>query len=501
MYQFWAIFPQNPQFFEHRVTRRITLACNCPALRLREPDIAVHKKQSKKGVFAMMYDVCQSPVSLDSAEALADWNAMIHAFLAHGTATPVHLGAVMEANPNLAMGHAARGLFSLMMGRAELVRTAREALTHATSALDAVPATTRERQWVLALERWLAGSPSGAIAAMEDVLRTHPGDTLSAKVSHAIRFILGDAQGMRRSIEAVLAAHNTDHPLRGFALGCHAFTLEETGEYARAEAAGRSGLELAPDDAWGLHAVAHVYDMTARPDLGIALIEQNTGAWDHCNNFRYHVWWHKALLHLDRGEMDVALGLYDARIRADKTDDYRDISNATSLLTRLELEGINVGDRWDELADLSESRVDDGCVVFADLHYMLALSGANRADAQTAMADRFAHDARQSGEMAVRYNNPGLAALDGLNAFAEGRYDAAFGQLSAARPAMQTIGGSHAQRDVFERITIDAGLRAGRFDQTEAILNDRLERRAGCADRFTTTRMSSIARARRIPAQ
>ena len=35
---------------------------------------------------------------------------------------------------------------------------------------------------------------------------------------------------------------------------------------------------------------------------------------------------------------------------------------------------------------------------------------------------------------------------------------------------MPTIGGSHAQRDVFERMTIDAGLRAGRYDATEAIL-------------------------------
>ena len=67
-------------------------------------------------------------------------------------------------------------------------------------------------------------------------------------------------------------------------------------------------------------------------------------------------------------------------IRRHRTDDYRDISNATSLLMRLELEGMNVGRRWDELASLSEARVDDGCLVFADLHYMLALAAAGRVD-------------------------------------------------------------------------------------------------------------------------
>lgn len=449
----------------------------------------------------MNYDICESPVSLSNPVALDAWNAMICAFLAHGNQTPTHLGTVLEQAPDFAMGHAARGLFSMMMGRAELVQTARDADTCARSALQQCKLCKRETHWVLALSAWLDGYPTKAIALLEAVLSENPADTLTAKVSHAIRFILGDGQGMRRSVERVLPAHDADHPCRGYLLGCHAFTLEETGEYDRAEATGRAGLQLAPDDAWGLHAVTHVFDMTARPDLGINLIETHTGAWDHCNNFRYHVWWHKALLHMDRGEKDLALGLYDAKIRADKTDDYRDISNATSLLVRLELEGVDVGPRWEELADLAEARIDDGCVVFADLHYMLALTGANRPEAQAAMKERFARDAAKQGEMQERYADPGVAALMGLNAFAEGRYDAAFQNLASARPRMQTIGGSHAQRDVFERITIDAGLRAGRYDVTETILQDRIARRAGNSDLFATTRLEELHRARRIPAQ
>jgi hypothetical protein len=241
--------------------------------------------------------------------------------------------------------------------------------------------------------------------------------------------------------------------------------------------------------------------MTARPDDGISLIENNCRAWDHCNNFRYHVWWHKALLHLDRGETDVALGLYDAQIRSDKTDDYRDIANATSLLTRLELEGVDIGPRWEELADLAQNRTGDGCLVFADLHYMLALAGAQRPDAQAEMTARFARDAKQSGEMNARVADPGVAALAGVSAFAEGRYDAAFSSLFQARSSMQTIGGSHAQRDVFERLTIDAGLRAGRVDQTEYVLRERIAQRGGTQDRFSKTRLDSLNRIRRIPAQ
>ncbi|MGD1883773.1 MAG: tetratricopeptide repeat protein [Paracoccaceae bacterium] len=449
----------------------------------------------------MKFDVCQSEVSLESSDTVDDWNAMILAFLSHGQQTPIHLGAVLDAAPGFAMGHAAKGLFSLMMGRSELISVARDAHQTAVTALSNNPATKRERLWVEALSGWLAGEPSRAIQAMERALQANPADTLSAKVSHAIRFILGDGQGMRRSIERILPAHDEAHKCRGYLLGCYAFTLEETGDYAAAERTGLAGLASAPDDAWGLHAVAHVYDMTARPDDGIRLIDSNVSAWDHCNNFRYHVWWHKALLHLDRGDLDLALALYDQEIRKDKTDDYRDISNATSLLVRLELEGIDVSDRWNELADLAESRVDDGCLVFADLHYMLALSAAGRSEPQAVMQHRYAIGARHPGEMAERVADPGQAALVGLNAFSEGRYDTAFRSLVAARPAMQTIGGSHAQRDVFERMTIDAGLRAGHTDQVEIVLEDRLARRGGHADRFATTRFESLAQARRIPAQ
>ncbi|APE42603.1 tetratricopeptide repeat protein 38 family protein [Sulfitobacter alexandrii] len=449
----------------------------------------------------MNHDICDAPVALSGPDEMGSWNAMIRAFLAHKPSTPQHLADTLDAAPQFAMGHAARGLFALMLGRAEMWQVAEDARTAAHAAARDCPPSARERGWLDALDQWLADSPTGAVAALETVMQHWPQDTLSAKASHGIRFILGDAAGMRASVERVLPAHGADHPLRGYLMGCHAFTLEETGAYAAAERAGRAGLTLAPDDAWGLHAVAHVHDMRSEPEAGIALIETFRGAWDGSNNFRYHVWWHKALLHLDRGETDVALSLYDTRIRAERTDDYRDIANATSLLMRLQLEGVDVGDRWEELGDLAVHRIDDGCVVFADLHYQLALAGADKRRAMQDMAARFARDAAKSGDMAVRVADPGLSALAGLTAFSEGRYSAAFLNLSTARPKLQSIGGSHAQRDVFERMTIDAGLRAGHLDATEQILLDRLALRAGHADRFAESRLEQLSHLRRIPAQ
>lgn len=444
----------------------------------------------------MLRDICTCEVSLTDTDALADWNGVIHGILSHGQSAAEHLGRLLTRAPEYAMAHAVKGLAALMLGRRELVAVAAEANRTAQTLLKSGDATPRERHWCAALDAWLKGHPTQSIARMEAALRLDPADTFSLKMSHGIRFMLGDSAGMRRSVEAVIGAHGPDHPLRGYALGCLAFGMEETGDYAMAERIGLEGLERAADDAWGLHAVTHVYEMTHQTRRGIALIDENRPAWDHCNNFRFHVWWHKALLLLDEGDVAQVLALYDDKIRSDKTDDYRDFSNASSLLVRLELDGVDVGPRWEELADLAEARSTDGCLVFADLHYLMALTGDARDDAVSGLTARIADDAKGQGDMAGVMHAPGVAAAHGLAEFGAARYDRAFASLSRAQPQFQAMGGSHAQRDVFERITIEAGIRAGRLTAAETLLHARTQLRDGARDAFAESRLSLIAEER-----
>ncbi|WP_120499607.1 tetratricopeptide repeat protein [Roseovarius sp. EL26] len=442
----------------------------------------------------MKSDLFGNDVSLNSEATVASWNELQLAFLAHGATTPTHLGAVLEGAPDFAMAHALKGLFCAMLGRSEMTVAAREAQSAAHKALASGTATARERLFVDALDHWLVGQPILAINAMEEVLKHHPQDSLAMKVSHAIRFILGDAKGMRRSIEAVLPRYGTDHPGLGYVNGCYAFALEETGDYSLAEATGRQAVEHSPNDAWGLHAVAHVYDMTANSTAGLDWLTGREAAWAHCNNFRYHVWWHKALMHLDNGQVDEVLALYDTEIRKDHTDDYRDISNGASLLMRLELNGVDVGHRWEEMASISETRTEDGCLIFADLHYLLALMGGNRDAALSRLVGRIQDDANASRtEAQLRMAKPGLSTAVGLEAFGDGDYKSAFLNLAQARQHMQGAGGSHAQRDVFERMTIDAGIRAGFFEESKTILDDRKAQRNGFEDGYATARYEMIA--------
>lgn len=436
-------------------------------------------------------DLSGMPTSLPGA-LIGDWNKVILGILSHSASTGPDLNRVLAAAPDFALGQAIRGVSCLLLGRVEMVAIAREA--HA-AALAGAPATARETAFVHALGDWLAGKPSRAAARLEGVLEQSPVDALAMKMVHAIQFVMGKPVEMRASVERVMGAWDA-HPGRGYLLGCHAFTLEETGEYAAAERTGRAGVDLAPDDAWGLHAVAHVFDMTGRAREGLDWLTGRESSWAHCNNFRFHVWWHQALMHLDLGEYDIALALYDADIRAEKTDDYRDIANAASLLSRLELEGVNVGDRWEELAVLAENRATDGCLAFADLHYMLALCGGARDKAAVALIARMQAAQRHDGEAQKVIAHPGLHIAQGLHAFASGEYSNAWMHLRAGRTDMLAIGGSHAQRDVFDRITIEAALRGGYMDAAEGLLLDRTTRRAGAIDGYTTARLSLINAAR-----
>lgn len=442
-------------------------------------------------------DLFGCPVSLSSNGDLQAWNEAQLGFLAHAAVTPEHLGRTVASDPDFALPLICKGLFSLLLGRREFADVAISAEQDARAAIARRTVTAREETFLLALTDWNSGFPKRAGDRLDTLVMKDPNDALAMKMVQAIRFVLGDAPGMRSSIETVIPNIGKDSAAYGYALGCHSFTLEETGEYARAERIGREGVIHSPNDAWGLHAVAHVYDMTNNTIAGLDWLQNRTEAWAHCNNFRYHVWWHMALMQLDRGEVDAVFELYDGYIRQDKTDDYRDISNAASLLSRLELDGISVGNRWEELAQLSENRTEDGCLAFADLHYMLSLIGGDRKDAASSLLARMRKDAKaEASEMDAIMKHPGLSAAEGLEAFGEGNYTMAFRHMAGARDAMHTIGGSHAQRDVFERITIEAALRGGYFEAAERFLTNRTARRAGNEDHFASVRMAELSRQR-----
>lgn len=430
----------------------------------------------------------RSPVPLPASLSGVgtEWAGLVGAFLSHASSVPAHMSAVGAVAPASPAFLALKGMIFLLLGRRELANDAASLLAEARANLSARPCE-HDRMLVEALAAWVAGAPSRAAAICDDIAARFPGDALAVKLAQAIRFLYGDSAGMRRSADAHIAAFADDHPFAGYAHGLHAFACEETGDFTLAERAGTRALELAPDDAWALHAVAHVHEMRGHAQKGRDWLAPRQDAFSHCSTFRHHVWWHYALFELELGNIERVLALYDQEIRREHTDDYRDIANAVSLLARLEGENVNVGHRWDELAAIAERRIEDGCVVFADLHYLLALLACGRNEAADRLIERMsqAGDGSEFGDVAVR---AGATTGTGLAAMKRGHHEDAFRRLIAAQCALTSIGGSHAQRDVFERLTIDAALRAGHTGDARTLIKARAQRR-GAFDRFGFERL------------
>jgi tetratricopeptide (TPR) repeat protein len=407
--------------------------------------------------------------------AVSHFDRVISEYLALGRDTGTHLKAAFAADPDFLMAHCTRGYFFLLFANRAVEAKAKQALEGARKSLSERGATARERMHVAALDAWLREDSIGATTHWEQILIEHPTDVLALRLAHYTHFYAGQSRQMRDSTARALYAWSESVPDYGFVCGMHAFGLEEDGVYDEAEIWGRRAVELNSNDPWAIHAVAHVYDMTGRYREGIEWLKGLKGAWNQANNFRYHLWWHRSLLHLELGQFNEALDLYDQEVRSDaESTDYLDIANAASLLWRLDDAGVDVGHRWHELAAKAEMRIGDHLLAFADAHYMLALAADRRDDAAERMlASMRAFGRRQTPSQAPVVAEVAVPACQALLAASQGAYDRAVDLLLPVRYGLWRLGGSHAQRDLFAQILIQAALKSGRLTLARALLSER----------------------------
>jgi tetratricopeptide (TPR) repeat protein len=261
-------------------------------------------------------------------------------------------------------------------------------------------------------------------------------------------------------------------------LGCRSFALEECGDYARAEAAGRTAVEIDPADLWAAHAVAHVMEMQGRQREGIAWIESLTPHWQHANQLRHHLWWHQALYHYERREFDQVLTLYDRQFRnltspltRSQPDFIIDVQNAASMLFRLERQSVDVGNRWIEIADKAERRIGDCLSVFTLPHWMMALAATGRWSATRRMLDEMCAYSRGSRSNAAVIGEIALPICEAVLAHRRGQYSTALDLMRPIMSETQRMGGSHAQHDVLRQLFLDCAMHVGQANDVHFVLN------------------------------
>ena len=384
------------------------------------------------------------------------------------------LDATIAADPAWGLAQLTKANFILTLTEPAMLPQAQTAMAAATPLM--TQANERERAHFAATQLALAGRWREACAAWDQILHEHPRDMLALISAHLFDFYRGDARSLRARVARVLPEWPADDPLYPFVLGMHAFGLEECNLYPQAEDAGRQALALDPRGPWAIHAVAHVMEMQGRHHEGAAWLREREGDWAVDNGLAVHNWWHSALFRLESLDTAGALALYDAQIGGSASSVNLQWLDGSALLWRLQLLGVDLGQRWDELARAwADPVAHAGYYAFNDAHALLALLGSGDAARADEMLERARAVAEASGDADNRAmaHEVGLPLMQGLIALERGRPAETIAQLYPLRTVAHHFGGSHAQRDLIDQTLLAAAAQAGDKPLGHALLNER----------------------------
>lgn len=431
-------------------------------------------------------------ITAASDEAAGAYDHLIEGFLKYRADAGQRVKAALALDPEMPMAHVVQGVFAMLAYNSALAPRAEAAAAKAAR----FAGTDRERAHAAALGRWAVGDVDGALAGWEAIMADHPRDILAFRLHHYGAFWLGRPAQMLRAVDAVTPHWSDALPGYGSILACRCFANEECGNYMVAEEAGRAAVALDPGDLWATHGVAHIMEMQGRRSEGIAWLKTLEQHWEGGSNLMHHLWWHRAMYHMEREEHDEVLGLYDRGFRnldsaltQAMPDLYIDVQNAASMLFRLQRHGVDVGDRWVEIADKAEARIGDCLSAFTLPHWMMALGATGRFQAGARMLDAMREAAARPGTYGPILRDAAIPVSEAVLAHAKGDFAGAVAAMRPAIGVMHSLGGSHAQQDVLEQLFLDAALKAGLEDDVRLLL-ERVagrhpvppERRVGYAD-------------------
>lgn len=376
------------------------------------------------------------------------------------------ISAMQAADPNFVMGHVISTGLELA-GTGSSVRLNKQLASDVKRTVELANSqdiSARERLHVRAMELFSQGNFFKACDVWEDILVEHPTDMLALKFAHDAYFYTGAQNKLRDSVARVLPYWKPHMPLFSYLNGMYSFGLMETRAYDRAEKVAMEGLALTPEDAWAVHSVAHVYEMRADIDKGLKFLETREKDWQVSDMLASHNYWHWALYFIEKEQYDAALEIFDAQVfkRCKASGSMLDTVDASSLLYRLEMEGVCVKDRWRELLQITQPHTDDHVTIFNDLHFLMASLGAKESASSHRLLEGLLELAKKPGDNQQHQLAQTIAIpmVQAMTDFDQGNYSQAVELLYPLRYDFVKIGGSDAQRDVFNQLLIHAAVKS-----------------------------------------
>ncbi len=213
----------------------------------------------------MIKDAQGQAVSGATAAAVTLYDQAARAFnLGYGDSAGL-FDAAREASPDFAMAHLAKAWLFALANDPIMLGRARAAVQDAAG----LKMNEREQGHFAALQQAVAGARGAAASVLDRHLMRYPFDLIAHQAVTLLDGYLGRFRWVRDRTARALPLWSKDMPGYAAILAFHGFGLEEAGDYSRAEDESRAAAELEPHSFWPHHTVAHVMEMTGRPEDGL----------------------------------------------------------------------------------------------------------------------------------------------------------------------------------------------------------------------------------------
>ena len=423
-------------------------------------------------------DRYELPLTTESHKAADHYVDALDMFIAQTYGVEREFERAVDSDDGLAVAHAALGLLQLYRSAPE---EAKESVARAKAL--AVNATKRERQQVEAIGLMVSGRNDKAYRLIQEHLKEFPRDILMVRLASRVLILGCSGAGVANFPEELLSMVKplaSDYGEDWAFLGQYAFAHHETGQFSDALTYAERSLEQRPDNANASHSVAHVFFETGDPDGGSDFLGDWLDGYDRRGPFNVHLSWHQALFQLATGRPENAVSLYEGHIRPTVIQkNFGSLQDAASLMWRMKIYGDGEPGPWNEALEIARPAAESPGPAFRDAHAALAFAAGGHTEEMGKLISGL--DA-MAGEGNALSREVMLPLAKGVEAFANGAYDDAADNLDGLVDQLARIGGSHAQREVFEDTILESYIRSGRFDKAQDLLHTRLKRRTSVRD-------------------
>ncbi|MDP9082240.1 MAG: tetratricopeptide repeat protein, partial [Pseudomonadota bacterium] len=301
----------------------------------------------------MQRDYLGNPVSTQCDATIRAIDDFIAGFLAYETRAEHILGAA-DSDPEACLPNVYAGLLCMLLESPQGPQHAANYLAAAARAC--ALATRREQLNAAVLQAWVNDDLPLTLRLCDQVSDEFPRDLVMVKIHQYLEFNRGNAAQMLQ-VALKVAGANADVP---YMHGMTAFAYEQCHLLDAAESEASKALRLSRKEPWAQHALAHVMLTTGRIDEGAQFLESVADTWTDLNSFMStHLWWHGSLFYLSQGRDRKVLEIYDRHCWGIAKNYSQDQIGAVSLLARFEIAGIDVGTRWQDLAQHLSPRAHD----------------------------------------------------------------------------------------------------------------------------------------------